>query len=110
MDYIGRILVILALVIAVVLGVPGLQLGEQFNFLGWLLAVIGAAWGYMNISSAQTSGFLIVGLALWVSDGALKSVPVAGPFVTEILGSVGIFIAGAMLAVVIRALFDYMKD
>lgn len=110
MENLGRILVILGLIIALALGIPILDLGNQFSFLGWILAVIGAVWGYMNISRAQTSGFLIVGLGLWTSSAALNALPVLGPVITGIMGSVGVFVTGAMLAVVIKALIDYIKD
>ena len=57
MDNIGRILFLVGLLIAVVLG---LDFASGFAWLPWLLVVIGAVVGFLNVSETESNTFLVV--------------------------------------------------
>ena len=105
MNKLGRWLFIAGLVIAVLAG-----LFLNFGWVTWVLAILGIVVGFMNVSGSETQGFLLAAVALMLSVSAVQNVPFVGGVVTTILGYVVTFVAGAMLVVALKALFESAKD
>jgi len=72
----------------------------------WVLAVLGLVVGFLNVSTKEPQGFLLPAVALALSASAVRSLPVVGFVLTNILDNALIFIAAAMLVVAIRALLE----
>jgi hypothetical protein len=106
MGNVGRIAFIVGLVIAVA---AGFGLVDQ-PWMGWVLAVLGAVVGYLNVSGGERSGFLIAGIALTISATAFSNVPYIGDALGPVMGNIMTFMAGAIFVVAIMALFSTAKN
>ena len=71
-----------------------------------MLALLGVIVGLLNIVRADTQGFLLAAIALTVSATALKLIPIVGETLSQILEYVAAFVAGAMIVVALKALFE----
>ena len=101
-DNIGRILFLVGLLIAVVLG---LDFASGFAWLPWLLVVIGAVVGFLNVSETESNTFLVAGVALAISANAFSSVPALGMTITAIMSNIMTFVGGALFVVAVQALY-----
>ncbi len=99
---VGKIIRIVAVLAAVVLGLVAVPQG------GMIIAVLGLVAGYF-IEEEYASRFLIGAVALGVSQGALASIPAVGGYLTAILGSLSaLFYAGAC-TVIVMGLVNRLK-
>jgi hypothetical protein len=98
---VGKWAFIVGLVLA---GVAGLFF--QAGWVVWVLAILGVIVGLLNVTQEQTQGFLLAAIAFALSATALNSVPYVGGVVANILGYVAAFVAGAMIVVALKALFE----
>ena len=94
----GKIALILGLVLAVILGIPGV--GIPFGAL--ILAILGLVVGFTDDSDQVT--VLVTALALAAVHTALNDVPAAGAIITGILGGVSSLINAAALAVIVKGI------
>lgn len=97
----GKWIFILGLILAVLAG-----LFYQPPWAIWVLAVLGVIVGLLNISSDETGGFLLGGIALMLSATALNEIPFFGMFLSFVLPFVVAFVAGAMIIVALKTLFS----
>jgi hypothetical protein len=105
MGQLGKWAFIVGFVICVI---AGLVIAQPWMY--GALAVLGLIVGFMNITVAETQGFLIAGIALMLSASSIIAIPKIGVAVTPVLGNVVVFIAAAMLIVALKSLFDIAKD
>jgi len=105
MGQMGKWAFIVGFVICVVAGLVFVQ-----PWMYGVLAVLGLIVGFMNITAAETQGFLIAGIALMLSASSIIAIPKIGIAVTPVLGNLVVFIAAAMLIVALKSLFDIAKD
>ncbi len=98
---VGKWAFIVGLVLAVVAGVF-----YQANWVIWVLAILGVIVGLLNITVEDTQRFLLAAIALTLSATALNTVPVVGETVKNMLGYVASFVAGAMVVVALKGLFE----
>jgi hypothetical protein len=105
MDKIGRIAFVVGLLIAIVAGI-----GFDQPWMSWVLAVLGAVVGFMNIGGGERTSFMIAGIALTMSATAFSQVPFIGDKLSLVVGNVMIFVAGAVFVVAILSLFGTAKD
>ena len=108
MDNLGRILFIVGIIAAAALGV-GFG-GEQVSWVSWLLVILGAVVGFLNISGSETRTFLVAGIALILTATAFREVPVIGKELTAIMNSILGFLSGAIFVVAAKSLFDTARD
>ncbi len=106
MDKIGKIAVVAGTLLAIAAGFFGLTQ----PWFGWLLALLGVIVGFMNITSGETSKFLLAGIGLLMVGSAVDNVPVIGEMLTSFLGYVIAFIAPAILVVALKSLFETARD
>ncbi len=97
MQKLGHILFILGIIIAFVAGI-----GFEHPWLPVGLAVFGVFVGLVNVVDADTSKFLITGIALEVSASAFREFSFIGAAMSDVM----IFVGGALLVVAMRVLFS----
>jgi hypothetical protein len=102
---VGKWAFIIGLVLAVVVGYI-----LQAEWVVWVLAVLGVIVGFLNVTREDTERFLLAAIALALSVTALSTVPVLGLSITNILGYVAAFVAGAMVVVALKALFQTARS
>lgn len=105
MENVGRIAFIVGLIIA---GAAAFGLNQ--SWMGWILALLGAAVGYRNVSGGERSNFMIAGIALTISATAFSQVPYIGGQPAPVMGNIMTFMAGAIFVVANPALFSTAKD
>jgi hypothetical protein len=105
MKQLGKWAFIVGFVICVV---AGLVVAEPWMY--WVLAVLGLIVGFMNITAAETQGFLLASIALMLSATSIIAIPFIGLAVTAVLANVVVFISAAVLVVAVTSLFEIAKD
>ncbi len=105
MANLGRILFLIGIVVAAAMG-----MGFSEPWLPWVLVVLGAVVGFLNISGSESRTFLIAGIAMTIAATAFRNVPYIGDDVTKIMGGIMTFLSGAIFVVAAKALFDTTKD
>ena len=105
LELVGKWAFIIGLVLAVVVGFI-----FQAEWVIWVLAVLGVLVGLLNVTREDTERFLLAAIAFALSVTALSTVPVLGLSITNILGYVAAFVAGAMVVVVLKALFQTARS
>jgi zinc transporter ZupT len=101
----GRWAFIIGLVIAVLAG-----LFFQPDWAIWVLAILGLIVGLLNVTIKDTRGFLLAAIALTLSATALNTVPVIGKAFELILPFVVAFVAGAMIVVALKELYQTARS
>ena len=100
-ETLGKWAFIIGLVVAVLAGLffqPGWAL--------WVLAILGVIVGLLNITAQETRGFLLASIALTLSATALNTIPVIGTALSYVLPFVVAFVAGGMIVVALKELFQ----
>jgi hypothetical protein len=100
-ETIGKWAFIAGLVIAVLAG-----LFFQPDWAVWVLAILGLIVGFLNVTAEETRGFLLASIALTLSATALDTLPVIGEALSLTLPYVAAFVAGAMIVVALKELFE----
>jgi hypothetical protein len=101
LDMVGKWAFIVGLALAVVLG-----WFLQVEWVVWVLAILGVIVGLLNVTREDTERFLLAAIAFGLSAQALSAVPLLGNQITDILKFVAAFVAGAMVVVAAKALFQ----
>jgi zinc transporter ZupT len=100
-ELIGKWAFIIGLVLAVLAGIffqPGWAI--------WVLAILGVIVGLLNVTAEETRGFLLASIALTLSATALNTLPVIGAVLSYVLPFVVAFVAGGMIVVALKELFQ----
>jgi hypothetical protein len=101
LETVGKWAFIIGLVLAVVVGYI-----FQAEWVVWVLAILGVIVGLLNVTREDTERFLLAAIAFGLSVTALNTVPGLGLHITNILGYVAAFVAGAVVVVALKALFQ----
>jgi zinc transporter ZupT len=105
LDLVGKWAFIVGLVLAVIVGYI-----FQAEWVIWVLAILGVIVGLLNVTREDTERFLLAAIAFALSVTALSTVPVLGLSITNILGYVAAFVAGAMVVVALKVLFQTARS
>ena len=105
LEMVGKWAFIAGLVLAVLLGYI---LGVGWAV--WVLAILGVIVGLLNVTREDTERFLLAAIAFGLSVTALNTVPGLGTQIASILGYVAAFVAGAMVVVALKALFQTARS
>ena len=101
LETIGKWAFIAGLVLAVLAG-----LLFQPGWAIWVLAILGVIVGLLNVTAEATRGFLLASIALTLSATALNTLPVIGTALSYVLPFVVAFVAGGMIVVSLKELFE----
>jgi hypothetical protein len=105
MDKLGLILFIVGVVLAAASGFV------ELAWAGWVLAILGAVVGYMNVSSEGRTGFLVAAGVLYVFSTALNGIPVVGvDVIAKIMPGIVAFVGGAAFVAALLAVYETLKD
>jgi hypothetical protein len=102
LEFYGKWAFVVGLVLA---GVAGI-LFEAEETVFWVLAILGVIVGLLNVTQAETQGFLLAAIGFLLSATALNLIPIVGETLSQILEYVAAFVAGAMIVVSLKALFE----
>jgi len=103
-ETIGKWAFIIGLVVAVLAG-----LFFQPGWAIWVLAILGVIVGLLNVAVEDTRGFLLASIALTLSATALNALPIVGAALSYILPFVVAFVAGGMIVVALKELFQIAR-
>ena len=106
LEFIGKWTFIIGLALAVIAGF----LFADKEWVYWVLAVLGVIVGLLNVTRADTQGFLLAAIAFALSATALNLIPIVGDTLSNIFQYVLAFVAGAMIIVALKALFETARD
>jgi hypothetical protein len=104
LEAIGKWAFIVGLVLA---GIAGFFF--QAVWVVWVLALLGVIVGLLNITTEETQSFLLAAIAFALSATALNTIPLIGGVISNILGYVAAFVAGAMIVVALKSLFKIAR-
>ena len=105
LDLVGKWAFIIGLVLAAVVGWL-----FQAQWVIWVLAILGVIVGLLNVTGEDTEKFLLAAIAFGLSATALSTVPVLGLQITSALGYVAAFVAGAVVVVALKVLFQTARS
>jgi len=105
LEMVGKWAFIVGLVLSVIVGAF-----FQAEWVVWVLAILGVIVGVLNVTGEDTERFLLAAIAFGLSVTALNTVPLLGEAITNILGSVAAFVAGAVVVVALKALFQTARS
>ena len=109
MGSIGGWSFIIGLVIALIVGF----LGEASDIIVTILVILGLIVGFLNVTDKEVHGFLVASIALLLAGGTgnlMSSVPIAGPYLSQILTNFAIFVAPAAIVVAVKELIGLARD
>lgn len=108
-NLVGKVLFIAGVILALLAGlIPNL---DEFTFIVWVLVILGALIGIINISPGEQTQFLVAGTALlMVSVGVVALLPILGSIVTNIFKNIIAFVAPTVFIVAVTAVLNLAKD
>ena len=106
LEFIGKWTFIIGLALAVIAGF----LFADKEWVYWVLAVLGVIVGLLNVTREDTEKFLLAAIAFGLSATALVTVPIIGFQLTNALSYVAAFVAGAMIVVALKVLFQTARS
>ena len=101
LEMVGKWAFIVGLVLSVIVGAF-----FQAEWVVWVLAILGVIVGVLNVTGEDTERFLLAAIAFGLSATALVTVPIIGFQLTNALSYVAAFVAGAMIVVALKVLFQ----
>jgi hypothetical protein len=105
LETVGKWAFIIGLVLALIVGYI-----FQAEWVLWVLAILGVIVGLLNVTREDTERFLLAAIAFALSITALNTIPVLGLQITNVLGYVAAFVAGAVIVVALKALFQTARS
>jgi len=99
---IGKIAFLAGLVISVVLAFVSIP------YAAIILLVLGLLIGFLNVSAAEATTFLIAAIALLVTNAAasISGIPFVGEYLVAILANIGALMTPAVLVVAVKTLLS----
>jgi hypothetical protein len=88
----------------------------SINVEGWLvllLVVFGLIVGFLNVTEKETTPFLVASIALVITGTAssyLSIIPAIGPYMTNIVQNIAVFVTPAAVVVALKAIHSLAKD
>lgn len=79
---------------------------SNFGSVTTVLVVLGLIVGYLNITPAEATQFLVANLTLLVASSSIVLIPFIGPMVKYVLTSVIIFCSSAAVVVALRQIYN----
>ena len=66
--------------------------------------------GLLNVSGAESEGFLVAAIALMMSATSISIIPQVGGWLAAVSGNLAAFVAPAALIVAVKSLVETSKD
>ena len=109
METIGRWCFLIGIVLAIILGLFGTSV---IPMSGLILVILGLIVGFLNVTSRETTSFLVAAIALLVVAGSsgLSTIPTLGTYLEGIVMAIAAFTAPVALVVAIKAVVSASRD
>ncbi len=109
MEAIGKWGFLIGIVLAIILGLFGTSV---IPMSGLILVILGLIVGFLNITSRETTPFLVAAIALLVvaSSSGLSAIPSIGMYLEGIVNGIAAFTAPVALVVAIKAVISASRD
>ena len=108
---IGAWAFLIGIVIAVSIGVFSSQIIEPTQeIVLWLLILLGAVVGLLNITQKESSGFLLTTLALVIVSYFGRTILMIIPVLGSVLGALLVFLVPTTIIVALKSVFEMAKD
>jgi hypothetical protein len=78
-------------------------------YVGLVIAAAGLVIGWGTPADAYVR-VIVSALALRAFAATFDAIPGAGPYITTILGNVSVLVAGAALMIILRNIYNRMRD
>ena len=104
MQKVGRYSFLAGVVIAIVAGLT------ELSWAPAALAVLGVVVGFLNITTEETSSFLLAAIAFMLSATALDAIPPVGDALAPFVANVVAFVGAAVFVVAVRTLLETTPD
>ena len=108
-NLIGAWAFLIGVILAIVLGLFNSYLGTNSTYILWILIVLGIIVGLLNITSKESSGFLLASLALvvvgYMGQGVLGIISQIGSVLSALL----VLIIPITIIVALRNIFEMAK-
>ncbi len=101
-----------AFLVAILLGIlAALVPSLQVDWVTWTLIVLGLVVGFLNITSKETTEFLVATIALMmVGTAGLGVIPTAGMILKNILLNIQALVVPAALIVALKAIYSLAEE
>ena len=82
---------------------------EPTEWSFWLLTILGLVGGYLRVSKASESHFILLTIGLFLFGGLLGDFPTLGLFLVDIFDGLSSFLGAAVIAVVVRNVVSWLR-
>ena len=108
-NLVGKVLFLAGVILALLAGlVPNL---DEFQWVLWVLVLLGGLVGLINISPGEQSSFLTAGIALLlVSVGVVAFLQGLGVYVANIFKNIIAFVAPTVFVVAVIQILNLARD
>lgn len=98
--------------LALLLGLFPNIVGEYQAYSAFALVVLGLIVGFLNVTSQESTPFLVAAIALGMGSGivSLNFVPYFGGFLSRVFTYVSVFVAPAALVVAVKAIYNMAES
>ena len=89
------------------------QVGAEYKaYIALALVVLGLAVGFLNVTAAESTPFLVAAIALGMGSGVVSMgvIPYIGPYLQGIFTLVSVFVAPAALVVAIKTIYALAEN
>jgi hypothetical protein len=76
----------------------------------YLVLALGLVGGYLHIGKGSQHEFILIALGVAVFSDRLGYIPTVGNYLGSIFGMVGLFLAMAVMAIVVRNIVDWFRS
>ncbi len=104
MGNVGKYAFLAGVVLAIVMSLVDIPSGAV------ILGVLGLIVGLLNVSGAESEGFLVAAIALMMSATSISIIPQVGGWLAAVSGNLAAFVAPAALVVAVKSLVETSKD
>ncbi len=112
---VGRAAFVVGIILALLVGVFGRELGATFNtWATSLIVLLGLVVGFLNVTATETQPMLFAGTVLVIVAGLgssfLGSIQFVGQYLLGILVQLVTFVVPATLVVAVKAVYSLAED
>jgi len=103
---IGHMSFLIGIIVAVLFGI----ILPEHRLIAYVLACLGIIVGLLNITSKESTKFLVASIALLVSARSLQLIPFFGEILIDILKYIAILVAPAATVVALITIWKLAKE
>lgn len=102
----GKFAFLAGIILAVVIAIWP----EPTDWSFWLLIILGLVGGYLRVSKASESHFILLAIGLSLFGGIIGDFPTLGTLFVDIFDGLNSFLGSAVIAVVVRNIIGWFRQ